>query len=1496
MSTTRKIIFSLFVSVFCSVIQALAAGHTPDIYQEFAHIEGFKAEGKHFILTNGGGNDGTDFPIDFVKQSLTMRIDLSTCESQTKNENIISVGNNVAAWNGTGNYNLHFYYVKKESKLIVDFVDDDNKISEAGTSDYKQERIYNNISGTLTIELSYKGLSINGDMKTDLTENMRTHFLKLTNVQIGSLEGYASHATYSYMSISDMDKILLPLPVSGLRPFGKGFYADTDIDFATQGIEATVNLADCNKTVDETILSFGNDIEKWGEAGVYNIHIYRMVGETNTLEVNWQNGTGNWSASGDNQTRYTYYNLPDELTIKLTSKGLYINGELNNVYSGTRLANLLRLTSLQVGSLQGDHHSWANYGNISLTTEENTDGFSPLWLSNQQKFEDRKEPAHATIVPYPNTVAMERDEAHYDEPWIQPDETLALVKSLNSSRTVNPYGTAEWGDEWKFRYVKGTASGPGESDFSAADYDDSSWGTIGVPLSWEMAGYGRPVYTNIGYPFKYDAPAAVASQSQTQETDNNATGFYRRRFGLPYGWDRKRVKLHFDGAYSAIVVWVNGKYVGYSQGSNTDAEFDITDALATSTGGTILTDRDQKDANQLSVRVYRWCDGSYLEGQDAWHLSGIHRDVYLVGTPEVAVRDHAITASCLASDATSANLNVALTVRNHTNGEVKRWFKVTLKDSNNTEVNSTEESVTVPAAADGTAGEASLSIALKGLTGLHPWSAEDPYLYNVEISQHDSDNNEEMAFNTKYGFRNITKSGNLVYINNRRVFFKGVNTQDTHPEYGRAIDTATMLKDLTMMKQANINTLRTSHYPRQPKMYAMMDAMGFYVMDEADVECHYNWIKRSDHFSNDASWSAQFVDRATRMVLRDRNHPCVVFWSLGNESGDGVCFGDSYNAVKALDKVRPIHYEGTFNAGYGSGSGTDTGLHSDLFSDMYPTVNNVKAKAGGNGTASKPYFICEYAHAMGQAVGNLQEYWDIIEGNAANDVSASTAIIGGCIWDWVDQAIYNVEELNKGNRTKNGYHLWTSGYDYNEVDKNLGFEGNFLDNGLVTPDRQWTAKLTEVKKVYQYAGFGSFNAEGKTFTLRNKYAFTTITPSGFSIVYRVLRDGRLMEEGKVPSFDDIAPGESATVTLPIKTATDDKAEWLVNVSLCLAESTSWAGKGYDVADAQFTMKAAAASADGLSTLAAHKAEGGSLTVSGNSVTGTTADGKAFEIGFTGDGKIAKWTFDGKNILNADATNGTVVSGAAPDFNSCRNTDNDANGTSSVACEKGSNSTSVEKALAVQNDGTATITVSGTANACSYTAAYTIRPDATVDMAVTFSPTAATRRLGLAMQFAEGFEGVEFYARGPRSNYADRKSGSPLGRYRTTVDNMVEEMVHPQTYGDHQDLRELVLYNPANALKLGVKVGGQCSFSLSHYDESAWVGEGNAMWAKATHWYDLSREKQVFAHFDCCQRGLGNNSCGGDACLGQYLCPTSGKYSYTLRFTPSEYSPKLLFEE
>ena len=1370
-----------------------------------AATQAFAADTKTALWTNYSPN-GSSFSqtqtIDFNTQSIEAEIDLSNCGTTYSLQNILSIGNDIAEWSTKGKYNLHMYYTASSKQLEIDYLPNGGG---------REQTLVTLTSTTLNLKLSAEGLSVNGVIQVEASSI--SPLLALTSVSIGSQQGdNRSYATYKSVNVvtgsstgteTETTKFVTPIA-------GNDYYiclasdATKGLGVASQTINARLNVSTLVKeTTTQTWTAYTSKSSSYpllfkSKGSVFAID---MAGTNSTAPLIWDSEFDYNSGNGSNANQEwklvdagnnTYY-LACRPQGSSSDYYLAVNTSGTGLTKTTLKTKATAFGFLKASASEGGGGTEGGGGSTEETPGDHG-SFDVSWISNQSKVSDHKEDAHATFIPYASVEQLKADALHYEQPWQQPDETKAEYINLNGT--------------WKFQYVAGTSYGPGSSEFQAKDYNDNSWGTIRVPLSWEMANYGKPVYTNVGYPFQDNAPNANVGWTQYGVTDHNATGFYRRTITIPESWNDKRVFIHFDGVYSAAVVWVNGKYVGYSQGSNTDAEFDLTGF------GTTCD-------NQLSVRVYRWCDGSYLEGQDMWHLSGIHRDVYLVATPKVFVSDHYITSS-LNTAATSGSMSVKLTVDNRNTVSANKTLQVSLLDRDGKEIATGTATYSKSSTAEKT-------VTLSGLSNLHPWSAEDPYLYTVVVSQKDENGAEEMAFSTKYGFKTVTISGTKLLVNGKRIFVKGVNTQDTHPEYGRAIDMETMLKDIKMMKQANVNTIRTSHYPRQPKMYAMMDAYGLYCVNEADVECHGN-----QGLASNSSWQTAITDREVRMVKRDRNHPSVLFWSLGNECGAASNFSSAKTEMKKYDS-RPIFYCNEDNI-------VD---YSDLHSNMYPSVDATSSKS--NGYNGKPYFICEYAHAMGQAVGNLKEYWDVIE--------SSNGIIGGCIWDWVDQSIYKPSDLVNGTKTKNGFHNWTAGYDYNSIAVNwnpvTGFQGNFLNNGIITPDRAWTSKLTEVKKVYSNV---TFSKNGSTLTVKNKNSFIDL--SGYMLTYQLLCDGCLQEEG-ILSTPSATAGNSAYVTLP-SFSTDNDHEYLLNVQLRLKNSTLWADAGYIVADEQFSLTDRKEVTAGNYT-----ANGGSVTVNGNTVNITTRDGKKSTISFS-NGKLNSWNYNGTDLIYA-----------APDFNSYRDIDNDR---WSGSFQK-STSTSVTSKLTKEGN-VAKMSMSG---GNIYTIDYIIYPDATIDMKVTFNSSSNYRRVGLGMQFTGGFENVEYYARGPWSNYVDRKTGSYLGRYVTTVDDMIEENIHPQTYGDHQDLRELILSNGNVALT--IKTGGNVAYSLSHYDETQYCGTGDTMWSDGKHWYDLSKSNQIFAHFDYWQRGLGNGSCGGDSCLNKYLCP-SGSYSYTLRFTPT----------
>ncbi|MBQ3243330.1 MAG: DUF4981 domain-containing protein [Bacteroidaceae bacterium] len=1021
-------------------------------------------------------------------------------------------------------------------------------------------------------------------------------------------------------------------------------------------------------------------------------------------------------------------------------------------------------------------------------------------------FGENKEDGHATYMPYSSVEKMKADE-RYALPWLDPENAEFL--SLNGV--------------WNLNWVESVAERPGKAAFWGDDVDVSSWDKITVPSCLEMNGYGDPLYINVEYAFNNNPPMIEMKSGLL-----NSVASYRRDFDLPADWGNKRIFLHFDGIYGAAFVWMNGKYVGYTQSGNNDAEFDVTEHA-------------RQGKNNVCVQVIRWSDASYLEGQDMWHMSGIHRDVYLFATPKTFVRDHYITSSLDAASGYSAgSMNVAIDMDNRDGVAASKTVDVSLVHPDGNEV------ATKSVAFDFADGETSKTadVVFEGLSDLLAWTAETPDLYTVVVVQKDAAGNEEHVFSTKYGFRHIEIKNGLVYINGEKVLFKGANLQDTHPVTGRTVDIETMLNDVKMFKQANMNTVRTSHYPRQAKMNAMFDYYGLYCMDEADVECHYNWDKGKDTggITNEDSWRAQYIDRTVRMVYRDRNFPSIIFWSLGNESGGGKNFAHTYAAVRALDP-RPIHYEGASRAGT---------AHSDIYSEMYPTMTDVDLHANGKAdtdypyygnTNGQPYFMCEYAHAMGNAVGNLKEYWDAIE--------SSKYGIGGCIWDWADQSIYDAEDIRNGDLKVDGMNRYRTGFDYPGP-----HQGNFVNNGLVTADRAWSPELTNVKYVYQYVKFVSFDAATKQLTIKNNYDFISL--DGFYLRYAVLADGVEVENGVV-EMPSLAPNTEGVVTLPYSAAAADGIELMLNVEMCFKEKQSWVDTGYAIATEQYTL----AERD----IASFALNGNEELVLENVSGGYRVKSSVMEMTFADNGTMNSWVVNGKDL---------IVKG--PEYDNYRWVENDkpTESLSEYNEKNGIQSKSATFTLAADKKSV-NVVINASGWFCKYKFNYTITADGAllIDAAYNVVPKDA-RRIGLSLVFPADFEQVEYYAYGPFENYVDRRGGSSLGRYYTTVSDMFEPYPKPQSMGNREGLRDLFLFNPDEGYGVKVLTRGNVAFSLLHYSD--------VDLKKANHTWELQKG-DVYAHFDCAQKGIGNGSCGNVVTLDKYLIPQGGEYNCSLLFTP-----------
>lgn len=1009
---------------------------------------------------------------------------------------------------------------------------------------------------------------------------------------------------------------------------------------------------------------------------------------------------------------------------------------------------------------------------------------------NELIFAVNKEPGHNTYIPYPSVESLKADKT-FDKPWETPNSDYYL--SLNGN--------------WKFNWVKQPSERP--VNFYKMNYDVSAWKEIPVPSNWEMLGYGTPIYTNITYPFKNNPPLIQPQKGYTNETEVNPVGSYRREFTIPAGWDGKEIILHFNGVYSGIYVWVNGQKVGYSEGANNDAEFNITKYAKTGT-------------NTIAAEVYRFTDASYIEDQDMFRLSGIHRDVYVYATPKVHVRDYFLKSEFNGNDFSAATFKTALSVRNYGNNTEKAAIaEVSLLDPSGKVVAALTQPITQ------LKGKTEQKYDLQAKVDKPLlWSAENPHLYTAIVTLKDSEGKVTEAMSSKFGFRKIEIKNKRVYINNKAVFFKGVNRHDIHPQYGKAVPVESMIEDILLMKNHNINMVRTSHYPNDPKMYALYDYYGLYIMDEADLENHGN-----GSISDKPSWIPAFVDRIERVIERDKNHPSVIFWSLGNEGSNGENFTAMSKRAREMD-TRPIHYEGKNEI-------------ADIRSQMYPDMRDLNRIDQMD--EDKPYFFCEYAHSMGNAPGNLGEYWDYIY--------KSERIIGGCVWDWVDQAI------NKYGEPANKYYY---GGDFGDKPN----DADFCCNGLTTADRRVTAKLLEAKKVFQYIKMTPLALMSGKIQIENKYDFTNLNQ--FDIAWEVIKDGVKTESGSLASID-LEPGEKQPVVIPYNKNLEVGKEYFLNVYFSLKNKTIWADKGHLVASEQFALNnrptVPMVNVDTLKTL--------DVTTQGNNLI---IKGQDFGMTFdTESGTMKSLQYDNKEMFHQN--NGLAL-------NWYRSVSNDK------YTDQNYYPTTYRKPLVSYQiaDDKKSVTVLSYMNATiayhnpveiPYLVKYIIYGDGTIDVDANFtlpSNSAIVHRLGLQVVLPQEYDNIQWYGRGPHENYADRKRSAYFGRFNKTVKEMEEEhYVRAQSMGSREDVRWLTISDKNNrGLKITSK--DQLSFSALHFsDKDLW---------EAKHDFELDniRKSEVYLNLDCIQQGLGNASCGPRP-LPQYMIPVNQPIGYSFRIEP-----------
>ena len=976
---------------------------------------------------------------------------------------------------------------------------------------------------------------------------------------------------------------------------------------------------------------------------------------------------------------------------------------------------------------------------------------------NETIFGINKEPGRATMLLYASEKEMKADAA-YEKPWLWPESSLRLM--LNG--------------QWQFNWVPKPEARP--VNFYKTNFDASAWKTIPVPSCWEMLGYGIPIYTNVTYPIKNQPPFIRGQEGYTILKEPNAVGSYRRTIKVPAEWNGREIYLHFNGLYSAAYVWVNGQKVGYTQGPNNDAEFDVTRYLKLG------------KENLVCVEVYRWSDGSYIEDQDMFRMSGIHRDVYLEARQKLHVQDVKLS-SAMEEPYCSAKLNIDIALQNLSKKATNARIDVEVINPSGKTIKTANLQVTSMKK-----GIQPRSLQFE-VQNPELWSAEKPNLYTVNIAVGGD------IYTQKYGFRKIENRDGRVFINGKRIMFKGVNRHDTHPVYGKAVPMESMIEDVLMMKRNNINTVRTCHYPNDPRMYALLDYYGIYTMDEADVECHGN-----HSLSKTPSWQAQYIDRQVRMVLRDRNHPSVIFWSMGNESGGGDNFVACKKAIQELDD-RLIHYEGMNPV-------------ADMDSRMYPRMDNMIKQDQEADKQNRPFFLCEYAHAMGNSIGNLQEYWDYIE-------FKSQRMIGGCIWDWVDQSL-----CKWGEPTTNMYYGGGFGDYPNDQD--------FCCNGIVTADRHATPKLQEVKKVYQYVDFRMTN-EGKI-RIRNRYCFQNL--SAYNLKFELLRDGRSVSN-VITSMSDVLPGDSIDMDVPVKVP-DMEGMYHLNLSLEQREATVWADAGHVVAREQILLR------DGKPTISATATTTGSFSVKEDNQISVTGESFTFAVSKQ-TGAVTELAYNGKPVIIA----GDKVPFGNMTFNGYRSISNDRRNnfksdivSPMVTLQQDDNKAIITVCYDVKSgrDGQTSVPVETT---------YTVSGDGSIAVKSSFGNESNKdfSRLGLIAAINPRLGNVEWFGRGPHENYPDRKTSAFMGIWDSTVEGMTEEYERPQSMGERCDV-QWVTFTDNNGEGIRIhKTEGELSFSALHYmDEDLWQ-------TKYLHELKKIYRPEIILHLDAAMRGLGNASCG-----------------------------------
>ena len=979
--------------------------------------------------------------------------------------------------------------------------------------------------------------------------------------------------------------------------------------------------------------------------------------------------------------------------------------------------------------------------------------------------------------------------------------------------------------------------------YTRPEFDDSAWDVTPVPSVWQLEGYGKPFYLASSIHSKY--VSTKKREIPTVYQDRNEAGIYRRVFNVPGEWEGRRVILHFGAAKSSLEVYVNGKYAGYSQGSMTPAEFDVTELLI-------------PGENQLTAVVRRFSTGYYLEDQDMWNFSGIYREVYLMAEPEICIYDLFADTS-LTDDYKTCNLAASVTLRN--TGAARQVSVSVYLDGKMY----SSQSVTARAG-----GETRVKFHRQDFPMMLPWSAETPNLYRFAVVLRDETGKFISKKCIRIGFRRVEIAGNVLKINGQRLVIKGVNRHDFDPDHGWAVPRARYYDDLYLMKRANINAIRTSHYPDDPFFYELCDELGFYVMDEADMESH--GVRRKNCPGDAPRWKEPVCDRARRMVLRDRSHACVCIWSLGNEAGDGVNFKHEKKAILALDTSRPVHYEGDFDY-----------TKSDFISRMYPVESLVEtmrrkkefrpgafdtfanALAADNKAIpaktyeTHPVIYCEYAHAMENSLGNFREY--------VEDFYTYEHMCGGFIWDYVDQSIRNKPGLQSKEGTPDG--AWLYGGDFGEGRTNA----YFCANGIIGADRVPHPSYYEVKQCYCDVVAEGFDPEKRAVLLRNRNLFRPLKLYEFG--WELARGGVTVQQGILENVD-AAPGENVWAEVPYDTFAGGKnaaptGELILTVSFRLRKSQAWAPAGYEVGFGQYVVRE--------QEKKEKKQEEGELRLYRNRKTILLRS------------EHLKARFDKGWLVSLDFGDGEIIAagprnqvGLRPNFFRAL-TDNDFSFINFVTwlvkyhpwrlwkwASKHTRARTVR--LKRLGEGCVRVKVRWSQWPClvpfpGNVTTYTVHASGEVEVEHRARGLLPMLRVGVRMGLKEELSRVKWYGRGPEESHCDRKTGQKIREYEMDVAGLEHRYMRPQENGNRTDVRTLQ-FTRADGTGLRIDAESVIEFSAGAYSQEKLDD--------AKHLYELLPDAYVNLQIDGRQRGVGGDMPGSAYLHAPYKLK-AGKYTY-----------------